>query len=659
MAGRVMAKRSGEYKLVASLKFKFCSTADLLALGFQDVPTYHVSPRPPKTLTYQKMSPELDTANSLFTKLRKIDKIKEPSADGSSSLFIEDSVHDPPTESGMATHALPKTELVGEHALNVSLSEPSISSVQASVEHSTKLNGDNTLVADHVETEVSSRQADRILDLKYGKKAAVPHSVKESPAHKAALETFVLEENGNQSPYFRHDNAEDEKWNTALDQLLSQSILEEISTSEIKQSSHKSGLFSSISKTVNQKPSSPSLLDIHNGTPWSPPLEPKSSSSKVLVQQSEVTTSGVPQHGTLSREPQTNESPHKPQDPEEYSNVIHISGTSASVQNSRIAVEPNVGANVDHDTTISIGSSVMGLQIIENQSIESLTAIPSPAARVERELMPTSIRKASLTYQKTPIKVSNSRKLEPICTDSSQPVSMLHIPTSICGHNTQEAVLHANSDGKEPQVIIPVISNLSAAEIETYEQNRSLSMAVKVQVQQRDAEQFQEKKDEDLSLPDGSSSPLKPKFWALTEAVNRPNVNPGKRKAGSINEGVTQSQIFGRPRKISISPALRRSEDVERVLEAAQSRLTVAKKRKVELSEAMELVILLEKVSTPTRFTSRTVTNVMIKASKLDQEAEKVERENLELQVRINFIISALYIVYKTLNTDTALIGET
>jgi hypothetical protein len=644
MVGRVMAKWSGEYKLVASVKFKFCSKADLLALGFQDVPTYHVSSLPPKTLTYQEMGPQFNTPSPLFSKPRKIDKIKEPSEDTDSSLVVEDSVRDPPTESRMAAHALPKTELVGEQSLKVSLSEPSIPSVQASVEHSTKLNGDNILLTDHVETEIGGRQADRILDLKYGTKATVPHSFKESPANKASLETFLLEENGNQSPHFRHDNADDEKWNNALDQLLRESILEEISTSEIRQSSYESGLFNSMIQT--QKPTSPSLLGIHNGTPWSPPLEPKSSSSTVLVQQSEATTSGVPQQGTLSREPQTNESPHKHQEPEEFSNAIHIPGTSASVQNPRIAVERNVKANVDHDTTIATGSSVMGLHIIENQTIESPTAIPSPATAAEHELMPMSIRKASSTYQKIPTKSSNSRKLESIYMDTSQPDSMQHIPTSVCRHNIQEAVLLADGDGKGPPAISPVVSSLSTAEIETDEQNQSFSMAVKAQVEHRDAEEFQERKDEDVSLPDGSSSPLKPKFLALTEAVSRPDVNSGKRKAGCINEGITQSHISAGPRKTSISPALRKSEDVERVLEAAQSRLIVAERRKAELSEAMELITLLEKVCTPAGFTSRTVTNVVIKARKLDQEAEKVEKENLELQVRIQFITSALYIVH-------------
>jgi hypothetical protein len=110
-------------------------------------------------------------------------------------------------------------------------------------------------------------------------------------------------------------------------------------------------------------------------------------------------------------------------------------------------------------------------------------------------------------------------------------------------------VLHADSDGKGPLVISPVVSSISDTEIETDEQNQSFSMAVKAQVQRSDTEEFQEIKDEDLSLPDSSSSPLKPKYLVLTEDVCRPNVNSGKHETGCINEVITQSHISGRPRK--------------------------------------------------------------------------------------------------------------
>lgn len=95
-----------------------------------------------------------------------------------------------------------------------------------------------------------------------------------------------------------------------------------------------------------------------------------------------------------------------------------------------------------------------------------------------------------------------------------------------------------------------------------------------------------------------SSSSASPSIAGISDAIEGcSNVTPGKRKA--VDENGHTPDISRGPRKTSISPALRKSQDSEQELNAARIRLAAAEIRKRELVEALESIALSNKVRSP------------------------------------------------------------
>ena len=83
-----MKKWSSDYKLVGSFKFLLRSTIEIQALGFKEVPLYHVASLPKAAAKYPKMRRSSVTPSSKATNTEHCDSEEEEEEE--ESLFVED-----------------------------------------------------------------------------------------------------------------------------------------------------------------------------------------------------------------------------------------------------------------------------------------------------------------------------------------------------------------------------------------------------------------------------------------------------------------------------------------------------------------------------------------------------------------------------------------
>lgn len=94
-ADRTIQEWPGPYTLVACLRFKYCSAADLIALGFKDVPSYQPSPPPDKHMEPSKPNLKMSISEA-SPKAKERDMIEKHAGDDRvDSLFVHQ-IQEPP-----------------------------------------------------------------------------------------------------------------------------------------------------------------------------------------------------------------------------------------------------------------------------------------------------------------------------------------------------------------------------------------------------------------------------------------------------------------------------------------------------------------------------------------------------------------------------------
>ena len=142
-----------------------------------------------------------------------------------------------------------------------------------------------------------------------------------------------------------------------------------------------------------------------------------------------------------------------------------------------------------------------------------------------------------------------------------------------------------------------------------------------------------EMKTEKQALITSLDLPMKHNISNIAEMAHSPSLVTRKRKADSDDHDEIQSDVSSEPRKKRLSSAFIKPQSPEREFKRAQDRLTVAEARKRELAETFESILLVKKVSNFSNFTSILRLH-HVQAQKLHQEADQIEMDNMELQVR-------------------------
>lgn len=133
-----------------------------------------------------------------------------------------------------------------------------------------------------------------------------------------------------------------------------------------------------------------------------------------------------------------------------------------------------------------------------------------------------------------------------------------------------------------------------------------------------------------------ASPPASPmsKNSAITEPHDGPMVALEKRKGDNINTDTPD--MCKRSRREPISPAFRASPDSDEGLSEARTRLALAERRRAQLSEALEDAMHSNTVSIILHYPGDAVANIPGQVMRLNEIAEQIENENLDLEVRTN-----------------------
>jgi hypothetical protein len=715
-----MKSWSGEYKLIASLKFKFCSTADFFALGFQGVPTYYASPQP-NMAEYHGMGYHSDGSEAPSLKsVNKVPIIKNSNADNSSN-FIE----------GLATGAITKPRPVNDtqptttngfyaqHPINTSslqlpqhtkrqelsavtnitsglhfpqpskrqelstdtcntsqrlMTQPlpkigpscesfsSVSSGRAGLptwlqpeQHYTMQTGYSALHREILESRLRDEEAGDISKLKHRKGGTVLHGLKESPAHKGWLDNLLLGPDNkdavSESPSPPHNKFSQlqpgyREKNTAPDKpSMEDELLRLLNEDRSYQKSYSLHGNSSQLQTVAERhstpheglPSHPASEEkameppqlsgspgTHNWTPLLPSLQMTKIDPSTETERQSVftTTSALKQFTMFPLQQQTNKCRDMPQDSQRHPEIIDQSNVPADTQNQKSATD--LEASVLSKTQVTTEPLAMEPQTIGNH----IPGVPLTSATQALASNPEGYipaREPSTTPAEIPTEVLAHSKPKVSCTDNVHHSSASPQNTPMAPRGDFATVITSRNSAqhvpKPTELVLSTDNNKTEVQV--------TGSVTPIEPAEMSGQQ--------IAIPTSQTPLSRPKDVSIAEPAILPTHAPEKRKADSINGEVGLPDVSNGPRKTSTSPALRKSQDFEREFKAAQARIAIAEKRKVELANALESIMLSEKVWEPLRCPNTAVTNMTTKAKKLNQEAEKIERDNLEMQVRVNF----------------------
>lgn len=674
---RVIKSWSGEYKLIASLKFKLCSTADLFALGFRGVPSYHASSQPNMAERHGS-GYHSDGSEAPSLKSDNKDLIIKASASDNSSALIEgvapaataklrpvnnaqftttNGFHapQPSTTSGyrQMMGPLPKFERSCESSSSISSGRACPPSwLQPELHYATQT-GYNALHRENLKSRPQGEEVGDISNFKHRNKATVLHGLKESPAHKAWLDTLLIrpdnQEEGFKSPSPPYNKisqlqpADKEKNNnpdepSVEDELLRllnqdrsyqaqysqhgnssqlQTTAEKLNTPHEKWPSHRA---SEEKATELPRPSSPPRA--HNRTPLLPLSQMTKSNPSIEADRQ----STQKQFARFPLEQRTDMARDIPQDPQRHLKTIDQSNEPVDAQNLNLASNPNMEASFVSKTAEPLA---METQTISNH----ISDIPLASATKDLAENPKGYipaRKPSITSADISTSVPADSISDVSCTNKVQtgsaspqntPIASQGISTPVIA--SQSLVQHAS---KPTESLLSTDNNKIEIQV--------TSSVIPIEPAKMSGQQVA------TSQPSGSGKDV---FIAESKILQ--THAPEKRKVDSMSDKVDLPDSSNGSRKTSTSPALRKSQDSEREFKVAQARIATAQRQKVELANALESIMFSEKVWNPFRCRSTAVTNLITKTKKLNQEAEQIEKDNLEMQVRVTFIFLHFHIL--------------